>query len=116
MSSGTEEYRLTVSQDNWIPADKDTEKKCRYSKSCNCNVEYIGKTQKKVTTRAMEYQQESIKEKWESSSTVKHCLEFTVQFNFLHQNILCKKARRRSRKNRKPMGVMSALIKKNSTP
>ena len=64
----------------------------------------------------MEHKQNGVKEKWESSSTVKHCLEFTVQFNFLHQSILCKKARRKSRKNRKPMGVMSDLIKKNSTP
>ena len=38
-----------------------------YTLNCSCNAEYIGETKKKVITRTIEHQQDSIKGKWESS-------------------------------------------------
>ena len=34
-----------------------------YTLNCSCNAEYIGETKKKVITRTIEYQQDSIKGK-----------------------------------------------------
>ena len=38
-----------------------------YTITCSCNAEYVGETKKKVITRTIEHQQDSIKGKWESS-------------------------------------------------
>ena len=38
-----------------------------YTLNCSCNADYIGETKKKVITRTIEHQQDSIKGKWESS-------------------------------------------------
>ena len=50
-----------------------------YALNCSCNAEYIGKTKKKVMTRTIEHQQDSIKGEWEESScATKHCLNAMV--------------------------------------
>ena len=50
-----------------------------YTLNCNCNAEYIGETKKKITRR-IEHQQDSIKEKWESSGATEQFLECHGQF------------------------------------
>ena len=46
-----------------------------YTLNCSCNADYIGETKKKVITRTIEHQQDSIKGKWESSGATEHCLK-----------------------------------------
>ena len=46
-----------------------------YALKSSCNAEYIGETKKKVMTRTIEHQQDSIKGKWESSGATEHCLK-----------------------------------------
>ena len=69
-----------------------------YTLNCSCNAEYIGETKKKVITRTIEHQQDSIKGKWESSGATEHCLECHGQFNWLHPKTLSREARYKSRK------------------
>ena len=55
-----------------------------YTLNCSCNAESLGETKKKVITRTIEHQQDSIKGKWESSGATEHCLKCHGQFNWLH--------------------------------
>ena len=59
-----------------------------YTLNCSCNAEYIGETKKKVITRTIEHQQDSIKGKWESSGATEHCLKCHGQFIWLHPKTL----------------------------
>ena len=52
-----------------------------YTSNCSCNAEYIGETKKKVKTRTIEHQQDSINGKWESSGATKRYLKFHGRFN-----------------------------------
>ena len=70
-----------------------------YTLNCSCNAEYIGETKKKVITRTIEHQQDSIKGKWESSGATGHCLESHGQFNWLHPKTLSREARYKKQKN-----------------
>ena len=45
-----------------------------YTLKCSCNTKYIGETKKKVITRTIEQQQDSIKGKWKSSGATENCL------------------------------------------
>ena len=76
-----------------------------YTLNCSCNAEYIGETKKKVITRTIEHQQDSIKGKWESSGATEHCLECHGQFNWLHPKTLSREARYKSRKIREPLEI-----------
>ena len=51
-----------------------------YTLNCNCNAKYIGETKKKIITSTIEHQQDSIKEKWESSGATEQFLECHGQF------------------------------------
>ena len=68
--------------------------------NCTCNAEYIGETKKKVMTRTIEHQQDSIRRKWENLGATEHCLKCHGQFNWLHPKTLSRKARYKSRKIR----------------
>ena len=63
-----------------------------YALNCSCNAEYIGETKKKVLTRTIEHQQDSIKGKWESLGAMEHCLKCHGQFNWLHPKTLSREA------------------------
>ena len=76
-----------------------------YTLNCSCNTEYIGETKKKVITRAIEYQQDSKKGKWESSGATAHCLKCHGQFNWLHPKTLSREARYKSRKIRESLEI-----------
>ena len=56
-----------------------------YQLDCSCNGKYIGESKKRVLTRCIEHQQDSISRKWESSGATEHtCHECHGQFNWLH--------------------------------
>ena len=74
--------------------------------NCSCNAEYIGETKKKVITRTIEHQQDSIKGKWESSGATEHCLECHGQFNWLHPKTLSRETRYKSRKIRESLEII----------
>ena len=69
-----------------------------YTLNCICNAKYIGETKKKVITRTIEHQQDSIKGMWESSGATEHCLECLGQFNWLHPKTLSWEPRYKGRK------------------
>ena len=76
-----------------------------YTLNCSCNAEYIDETKKKVITRTIEHQQDSIKGKWESSGATEHCLKCHGQFNWLHPKTLSREARYKSRKIRESLDI-----------
>ena len=77
-----------------------------YTLNCSCNADYIGETKKKVITRTIEHQQDSVKGKWESSGVTKHCLECHGHFNWLHPKTLSREARCKSRKIRESLEII----------
>ena len=59
-----------------------------YQLDCSCNGRYIGESKKKVLTRCIEHQQDSIKGNWESSGATEHTKECHGQFNWIHPRII----------------------------
>ena len=55
-----------------------------YQLDCSCNGRYIGESKKKVLTRCIEHQQDSIKGNWESSGATEYTKECHGQFNWIH--------------------------------
>ena len=55
-----------------------------YQLDCSCNGKYIGESKKRVLTRCIEHQQDSISGKWESFGATEHTKEFHGQFDWLH--------------------------------
>ena len=76
-----------------------------YALNYRFNAEYIGETKKKVMTRTIELQQDSIKGKWESSGVTEHCLKCHGQFNWLHPKTLSREARYKSRNIRESLEI-----------
>ena len=76
-----------------------------YALNCSCNADYIGEAKKKVMTRTIELQQDSIKGKWESSGATEHSLKCHGQFNWLHPKALSREARDKRRKIRESLEI-----------
>ena len=76
-----------------------------YTLNFSCNAEYIGETMKKVITRTIEHEQDSLKGKWESSGATEQCLKCHGQFNLLHPKTLSREARYKSRKIRESLEI-----------
>ena len=55
-----------------------------YQSDCSCNGKCIGESKKRVLTRCIEHQQDSISGKWESSGAAERTKECHGQFNWLH--------------------------------
>ena len=55
-----------------------------YQLDCSCNGKYIGESKKRVLTRCIEHQQDSMNGKWESSGATEHTKECHGQFDWLH--------------------------------
>ena len=55
-----------------------------YQLDCSCNGKYIGESKKRVLTRCIEHQQDSMSGKWESSGTTEHTKECHGQFDWIH--------------------------------
>ena len=86
-----------------------------YTLNCSCNADYIGETKKKVITRTIEHQQDSVEHIWtiehkqgnlESSGATEHCLECHSQFSWLHPKTLSREARYKSRKIRESLEII----------
>ena len=76
-----------------------------YTLNCSCSIQYIGETKKKVITRSIENQQDSIKGKWESSGATEHCLKCHGQFSWLQLKTLSREARYKSRKIKESLEI-----------
>ena len=61
---------------------------------------------KKVITRTIEHEQDSLKGKWESSGATEHSLKCHGQFNLLHPKTLSREARYKSRKIRESLEII----------
>ena len=55
-----------------------------YQLDCSCNGRYTGESKKKVLTRCIEHQQDSIKGNWESFGATEHTKECHEQFNWIY--------------------------------
>lgn len=55
-----------------------------YQLDCSCNGRYIGESKKKILTRCIEHQQDSMQGKWESSGATEHTKTCHGHFNWIH--------------------------------
>ena len=76
-----------------------------YQLDCSCNSTYIGELKKKVLTRCVEYQQDSIKANWESSGATEHTKECHGQFSWIHPRTISIMSNMYKRKVREALGV-----------
>ena len=75
----------------------------------------IGETKKKVITRTIEHQQDSTKEKWESSGATEHCLEWHGQFDWLQPKALSREAIYKIRKIQESLEVKRSKCNSSKT-
>ena len=61
-----------------------------YELSCDCGGENIGEVNKRVLTRSIEHQEDSIAGKWEALGATEHSKECHGRFNLLHPKTLAK--------------------------
>ena len=76
-----------------------------YHLDCSCNGRYIGESKKKVLTRCIEHQQDSIKGNWESSGTTEHTKECHGQFNWIHLRTIATMSNMYKRKAREAFDI-----------
>ena len=62
-----------------------------YELKCSCGSVYNGETKKKIISRSIEHQQESIKGNWSSSGATEHTKERHGHFDWLHPKTLHEK-------------------------
>ena len=55
---------------------------------CSCDGRYIGESKKKVLTRYIKHQQDSIKGNWEPFGATEHTKECHGQFNWMHRRTI----------------------------
>ena len=78
---------------------------------CSCGSVYNGETKKKVITRSIEHQQESIKGNWTSSGATEHTKECYGCFDWLHPKTLSIKNSYYDRKVRESLEIDMAVVK-----
>ena len=67
--------------------------------------EYIGETKRRVPTRSIEHQEDSMTGKWEASGAVEHSKDCHGQFNWLHPKTLAKLSNIHERKIRDSLQI-----------
>ena len=82
-----------------------------YDLKCLCGSVYNGETKKKVVTRSIEHQQESIKGNWTSSGATEHTKECHGCFDWLHPKTLSIKNSYYDRKVRESLEIDMAVFK-----
>ena len=82
-----------------------------YELKCSCRLVYNGETKKKVITRSIEYQEESIKGNWTSSGATEHTKECHCCFDRLHPKTLSIKSSYCDRKVRESLEIDMAVVK-----
>ena len=77
---------------------------------CSCGSVYNGET-KKIISRSIEHQQESIKGNWSSSGATEHAKEPHGHFDWLHPKILSMKNRYCDRKVTDSLEINIAVVR-----
>ena len=72
---------------------------------CSCGSVYNGETKRKIISRSIEHQEESIKGKWSSSGATEHTKECHGHFDWLHPKTLSIRNRYYDRKVREPLEI-----------
>ena len=76
-----------------------------YQLDCSCNGRYIGELKKKLLTRCIEHQQNSIKGNWESSGATEHTKGCHGQFNWIHPRTIAVMSNMYKRKVREALEI-----------
>ena len=82
-----------------------------YELKCSCGLVYNGETKKKVITRSIEHQQESIKCNWTSSGATEHTKDCYGYLDWLHPKTLSIKNRYYDKKVRESLETDMAVVK-----
>ena len=82
-----------------------------YELKCSCGSVYNGETKKKIISRSIEHQQESIKGNWSSSGATEHTKECHGHFDWLHPKTLSMKNRYYDRKVRESLEIDMAVVR-----
>ena len=76
-----------------------------YELSCDCRGKYIGETKKRIPTRSIEHQEDSMTGKWEASGATEHSKDCHGWFNWLHPKTLAKLSNIHKRKIRESFQI-----------
>ena len=76
-----------------------------YEFSFDCGGKYIVETKKRVLTRSIEHQEDSMAGKWEVPGATEHSKECHGWFNWLHLKTLAKLSNMHERKTREPLEI-----------
>ena len=76
-----------------------------YELSYDCGGKYIGETKRRVLTRSIENQEDSMTGKWEASGATEHSKDCHGQFNWLHPKTLAKLSNIHERKIRESLEI-----------
>ena len=82
-----------------------------YELKCSCGLLYNGETKRKIISRSIEHQQESIKGNWSSSGATEHTKECHGHFDLLPPKNLSIKTRYYDRKERESLGIDMAVVR-----
>ena len=82
-----------------------------YELKCSCGSVCNGETKKKIISRLIEYQQESIKDNWSSSRATEHTKECYGHFGRLHPKTFSIKNRYYDRKVRESLEIDIAVVR-----
>ena len=78
---------------------------------CSCGSVYSGETKKKIISRSIEHQQETIKCNWSSSGATEHTKECHGHLDWLYPKTLCMKNRCYDRKVRESLEFDMMVVK-----
>ena len=81
-----------------------------YELSCDCGGEYIGETKKRVLTRSIEHQEDSMAGKWEASGATEHSKDCHGRLNWLHPKTLAKLSNIHEPKKRESLEIKNLKI------
>ena len=82
-----------------------------YELKCSCGSLYNGETKKKIISRSIKHQQESIKGNWSSSGATEHTKECHGHFDWSHPKILSMRNRYYDRKVRESLEINMAVVR-----
>ena len=82
-----------------------------YKSKCSCGSVYNGETKKKIISRSIEHQQESINGNWPSSEATEDTKECHGHFDWLHLKTLSMKNRYYDRKVRGSLETDLAVVR-----
>ena len=83
-----------------------------YQLDCTCSALYILETKRKVITRTIEHQQDSLYGKWESYGATEHCLQCHGQCDWIKPNVLSTEQQYHRRKIRESLEIKNAKMSK----